>query len=127
MGMKLRSILTLRCPVCDKGKIFRSLIDTPEQCPECKYFFMRESGYYLPHYAIAYPATAGSALLTWPIMEYVLGVQSDKILLGTMLLVGVLFGLWFIRYAKMMWLVFDLTIHPPTREDYEQRNRNTTN
>lgn len=122
--MKLRSILTLRCPVCRKGKIFKSLLDTPEQCPECKYFFMRESGYYLPHFAIAYPATAAAALGTWPILEYVFGVQSDRWLLTGMLVVGGLFGVWFIRYAKMIWLVFDLTVHPPSREDFEQRNRN---
>src|SRR3977135_4138121 len=93
----LRSIVTLRCPVCGKGKIFKSLLDTPEQCPDCKYFFMRESGYYLPHYAIAYPAIAVSALGTWPILRYVFGVQSDNLTLAIMLLVGGIFGAWFIR------------------------------
>jgi hypothetical protein len=44
-----------------------------------------------------------------------------------MVIVGALFGLWSIRYAKMTWLVIDLTIHPPTREDFEQRNRNISN
>jgi hypothetical protein len=120
----LRSILTLRCPVCGKGKIFNGLLDTPEQCPDCKYFFMRESGYYLPHYAIAYPVTAGAALGTWPFLQYVLGIESDNVTLGAMVLVGGLFGLWFIRYAKMIWLVIDLKIHPPSAEDFEQRNRN---
>jgi hypothetical protein len=52
------------------------------------------------------------------------GIESDNVILGAMILVGALFGLWFIRYAKMIWLVIDLTIHPPAREDYEQRNRN---
>jgi len=112
--------------VCGRGKIFKSLLDTPEQCPNCKYFFMRESGYYLPHYAIAYPATAAASLGTWPLLSYVAGVRSDNIILGAMILVGGLFGLWFIRYAKMIWLVIDLAIHPPAREDYEQRNRNTS-
>src|SRR5436190_24004361 len=105
--MNLRSILTLRCPVCDQSKLFKSLLSTPEQCPHCKYFFMRESGYYLPHYAIAYPFTAGAALITWPILKYA-GVQSDNITLAAMILVGAMFGLWFTRYAKLMWLVIDL-------------------
>jgi|GEM_PF-2373672 len=120
----LRSILTLQCPVCGKAKIFRTILDTPEQCPNCKFFFMRESGYYLPHYAIAYPAIAAAGLGTWPILKYVVGVQSDNITLAVMILVGGLFGMWFIRYAKMIWLVIDLMIHPPSREDFEQRNRN---
>jgi len=122
--MTPRSILTLRCPVCEKGKLFKSLLDTPEQCPHCKYFFMRESGYYLPHYAIAYPPTVAAALLTWPFLQHVVGVKSDKIILPAMIVVGVCFGLWFIRYAKILWLAFDLTIHPPSRDDYEQRDRN---
>ena len=121
--MNLRSILTLQCPVCGKGKLFKNLLDTPEQCPECKYYFMRESGYYLPHFPIAYLATAGAALGTWPFLKYVVGVQSDNIILTVMILVGLLFGLWSIRYAKIIWLNIDLTIHPPNREDYEQRNR----
>ena len=87
---------------------------------------MRESGYYLPHYAIAYPATAAAALGTWPILKYGFGVQSDNITLTGMILVGAVFGTWFIRYAKMIWLVIDLTIHPASREDFEQRNRNTS-
>jgi hypothetical protein len=88
---------------------------------------MRESGYYLPHYAIAYPFTAGAALLTWPFLKYVVGVQSDNLVLAGMVVVGASFGLWSIRYAKMIWLVIDLTIHPPTREDFVQRNRNISN
>jgi uncharacterized protein (DUF983 family) len=122
--MNLLSILTLRCPVCNQGKLFKTLLDTPEQCPECKYFFIRESGYYLPHFAIAYVATSGAALGTWPLLRYVVGVKSDGVILTAMILVGLVFGMWFIRYAKMIWLNIDLTIHPPSREDYEQRNRN---
>jgi hypothetical protein len=120
----LHSILTLRCPVCGHAKIFKTLLDTPEQCPDCRYFFMRESGYYLPHYAIAYPATAAAALGTWPILKYVVGVTSDNLTLALMILVGGVFGMWFIRYAKMIWLTIDLTIHPPSREDFENSNRN---
>src|SRR6187551_3171505 len=83
--MNLKSIVTLRCPVCGKGKIFKSLLDTPEQCPECKYFFMRESGYYLPHFAIAYLATGAAALGVWPLLSF-LGVTSDAVILASMIL-----------------------------------------
>ena len=58
-------------------------------------------------------------------LKYVVGVKSDNIILTVMVLVGLLFGVWSIRYAKMIWLNIDLTIHPPNREDYEQRNRNS--
>src|ERR1044072_6471903 len=99
--MKLRTIVTLRCQVCGQGRLFNSLLDTPEQCPQCKYFFMRETGDYLPLYAIAYPPTVAAALLTWPFLKYIVGVQSSTVTLVTMILVGAVFGIWFIRYAKM--------------------------
>jgi hypothetical protein len=34
-----------------------------------------------------------------------------------------MFGLWSIRYAKMLWLAIDLTIHPSVLEDFEARGR----
>ena len=126
MGMNRLALLRLRCPICGNGKLFQGYFDSPDRCPSCGYFFMRESGYYLPHYAIAYPFTAGAALLTWPLLKFV-GVKSDNVILSGMIIVGGLFGLWSIRYAKMIWLVIDLAIHPPSLEDFEQRDRNQAN
>ena len=84
---------------------------------------MRESGYFLPHVAIGYGATVAVALGVWPLLRYVFGVRSDGIILASMILTALGFGSWFIRYAKMLWLAFDLTMHPPTREDFESRGR----
>jgi hypothetical protein len=60
------------------------------------------------------------------LLKYVVGVKSDNTILTVIILVGLVFGLWSIRYAKIIWLNIDLTIHPPSREDFEQRNRNTS-
>ncbi len=84
---------------------------------------MRESGYFLPHVAIGYGATVFVALSTWPLLRYVFGVRSDAVILTAMILVGVLFGIWFLRYAKMLWLALDLTLHPPADEDFKSRGR----
>ena len=84
---------------------------------------MRESGYFLPHVAIGYGATVAVALGVWPLLRYVFGVRSDGIILTSMILTAVGFGSWFVRYAKMLWLAFDLAMHPPTREDFESRGR----
>jgi uncharacterized protein (DUF983 family) len=119
----LRNIVTLRCPVCNKGKLFKGYLDTPERCPECGYYFMRETGYFLPHAPIGYLPTVAVAFSVWPIMYFLLGVRSDVVTIVTMVVVGILFGLWFNRYAKMIWLAIDLTLHPPAREDFERRGR----
>jgi hypothetical protein len=103
--------------------MFRSLLDTPTRCQECGFYFMRETGYFLPHAAIAYGATALAAFSVWPVLWFLLGVRSDWILLTAMIGGGLAFGLWFNRYAKMLWLIIDLKLHPPVREDFEQRGR----
>jgi len=121
--VRLSTIIYLRCPVCENARIFHGYFDTPERCPFCGFFFMRESGYFLPHVAIGYGATVAVALGTWPFLRYVLGVRSDVVILTTMIVAGVLFGIWFLRYAKMLWLALDLTLHPPADEDFQPRGR----
>jgi hypothetical protein len=84
---------------------------------------MRESGYFLPHVPIGYAFTVVAALGTWPLLYYVFGVRNPAVTLGTMIAVAILFGLWFVRYSKVIWLAIDLTLHPPHSEDFEARGR----
>ncbi len=121
--MTLGGFLALRCPVCDRVKIFKSLFDTPERCPACGFFFMRESGYFLPHVVIGYAATVAASLGSWPLMRYGFGITSPAVTLSVMVSVAVLTGTWSLRYAKMLWLVIDLKIHPPVKEDFLPRGR----
>ena len=60
--MKLTALLRLRCPICGKGKLFEGYFDSPVRCPSCGYYFMRESGYFLPHVVIGYAFTVLVAL-----------------------------------------------------------------
>jgi hypothetical protein len=121
--MRLSTILRLRCPVCENATIFHGYFDTPERCPFCGYYFMRESGYFLPHVPIGYGMTVLVSLSVWPIMRYIFGITSAALILGTMVVTGILFGVWFLRYAKMLWLAIDLTIHPPHDDDFQARGR----
>src|SRR6185295_6619964 len=102
--MKLGALLRLRCPICGKGKLFRGYFDSPERCASCGYFVMRESGYFLGHVAIGYGFTVLASLGTWPLLYYVFGVRNSKITLTAMVLVAVLFGVWFVRYSKLLSL-----------------------
>lgn len=121
--MKLGNILTLRCPVCGKGKIFHGYLDTPERCPECGFYFMRETGYFLPHAPISYLLIVGAAAFMWALLRFVFKVESDAIVLSSIVAFGVAIGFWTNRHSKMMWLLFDLWLHPPTHEDFESRGR----
>jgi uncharacterized protein (DUF983 family) len=122
--MQLWSLLRLRCPICGVGKLFHGYFDSPERCPNCGYYFIRETGYFLPHVVIGYGVTVLLALGSWPVMKYVLGIESPTITLGVMIGVALFFGTWFVRYSKAIWLALDLTIHPPAEEDFKSRGRN---
>ena len=121
--MKLGSLLRLRCPICGKGELFQGYFDNPGKCPRCGYFFMRESGYFLPHVAIGYGGTVLVALGSWPVLRYVFGITNAAITLGAMIAIALIFGIWFVRYSKAIWLAIDLTLHPPASEDFESRGR----
>src|SRR5262245_5173735 len=121
--MKLGALLRLRCPICGKGKLFRGYFDSPERCPACGYFFMRESGYFLPHVAIGYAFTILASLGSCPLMYYLPGIRIAGLTLAVMITVSILFGIWFVRYSKVLWLALDLTLHPPHAEDFESRGR----
>jgi len=40
-----------------------------------------------------------------------------------MIAVAVVFGIWFVRYSKAIWLAIDLTLNPPSANDFESRGR----
>ena len=84
---------------------------------------MRETGYFLPHAAIVYLSIVGAAAVVWFVLRYVMRITSDGLVLASIIVIPVLFGLWSNRYAKMIWMGIDLWLHPPTREDFEQRGR----
>lgn len=121
--VKLKNLLMLRCPVCGRGKIFHGYLDTPDTCPECGYYFMRETGYFLPHVPIGYLLTVMAAGFAFVILRLLLHIESDAIVLSTMIGFAVLFGLWSNRYTKMIWMTIDLTLNPPTKEDFQGRGR----
>src|SRR5437899_3019606 len=87
--MKLGALLRLRCPICGKGKLFRGYLDSPERCASCGYFFMRESGYFLPHVVIGYAFTVLVSLGSWPLLRYVFGIKNAAITLAIMIALAV--------------------------------------
>ena len=123
MPLKLTNILRLRCPVCEKTKIFDGYLDTPQRCPACGFYFMRETGYFLPHAPLSYLLMIVAAAFVWALLRLVYNVGSDAIVLSSMVIVAVLFGVWSNRHTKMLWMEIDLWLHPPTREDFESRGR----
>lgn len=84
---------------------------------------MRETGYFLPHAPITYLSIVFVAFVVWLVLRYVIGVESDTVVLTSIVVIPALFAVWSNRYSKMVWLIFDLWLHPPTQEDFEARGR----
>jgi hypothetical protein len=58
-----------------------------------------------------------------PVTYYLLGIRNAALTLTIMIAVARIFGVWFVRYSKVLWLALDLTLHPPHSEDFEPRGR----
>ena len=123
MRVNVANALKLLCPVCGKGKLFRGYLDTPTKCPSCGFYFMRETGYWLPHAPMSYLVFVGSALFAWLFLSFVVGLASDYFVLFLMLAFALTVAVWANRYTKMLWILLDLTMHPARAEDFEPRGR----
>ena len=123
MRVTLKNLLNLHCPVCGKGKIFHGYLDTPDSCPNCGFYFMRETGYWLPHAPISYLLVVGAAAFAWVMLRLVFHIESDAIVLSSIIIFAVAFGVWSNRHTKMIWLIIDLALHPPAKEDFQARGR----
>jgi hypothetical protein len=84
---------------------------------------MRETGYWLPHAPISYLVIVAAAVVVWFVERYILHIESDTVVLVSITVLPVLFGVWTNRYTKMVWLALDLWLHPVSRDDFEARGR----
>lgn len=117
-GASLRGrALRLRCPWCGVGRLFAGWFRMHRRCSECGLEFEREPGYYLGSIYINYGVAVVLTLVLHLLMQYVwqvaIGIQ-------VALLTGLasLFGLVFFRYARALWLAFDLAFDPPGSDEH---------
>ena len=109
------AILTLRCPRCLRGKIWRGLVTMNAACPVCGLVFEREPGYFtgamVVSYAIAVP-TFGLIVIALLLS----GVEAPAALLvgGAIYL---LLAVFIFRYSRAVWLHLDWGIDPDHEGD----------
>jgi uncharacterized protein (DUF983 family) len=111
--MRVVGLLRLRCPICRTGRIFSGQFAMNEQCPQCRYVFEREPGYFLGAmvigYALALPLVAGLAL--------VVHVAEPWLTWERAFFVGFVFYLALVpavfRYSRTIWIYIDNWLDPP--------------
>ena len=112
--------LRLRCPACGEHRMFRNWITMHDPCPACGRKFNRAPGYLLGSIYINYGVT------TLLIVIFYFAMYLSKLFTGNQILwalsgFGLLFPLWFFRYARALWIAFDERWDPWPNEE-ERRN-----
>jgi uncharacterized protein (DUF983 family) len=119
----LIATLRLKCPLCLEGPVFQGWVNALRQCDKCGYFYSRESGYFAGSIYFGYAVSVLLAMIIGVVMGIVFGMGWSPVVLGTILIVVPVFGLWFFRYARILWMCLDLYLNPPVREDFQARGR----
>jgi hypothetical protein len=112
---RLAAIITLRCPRCLDGPVWRRFLSMNPACPVCGFVFDREPGYFagamVVSYALAVPILAAMviALITLggldPIVALIVGNTAYLVLVP-----------FIFRYSRVVWLHLDWLIDPGERE-----------
>lgn len=108
--------LQLRCPACGQHRMFNNWISMIEQCPACGRKFNRAPGYFLGSIYFNYGVTAILIVILYFIVFFskqFTGNQMLWLLSGF----GLLFPMWFFRYARALWIAFDERWDPWPNEE----------
>ena len=112
---RLAAIFRQRCPVCLRGKVFRSFLGSYKDCPHCGIHYERETGFYLSAMFIAY--TLGFLILA-PTALYLYLRQVSGFWFTALIAAEILF-LWpfIFRYSRVLWLHADQLMDPRPPQD----------
>jgi uncharacterized protein (DUF983 family) len=110
-ALVVRRALTLRCPRCGGGPLFRGWFAMAAECTMCGLTFERAQGYFVGAIYVNYAVTAVVAiagyLLLWSRTELSTASQ-----LAIWIPFCVLFPLWFFRYSRSVWLALEYLVNP---------------
>lgn len=107
----------LRCPYCGMGAPFDGWFGMREACEACGFKFEREPGYFLGSIYLNYGVTAAVGL-GWTFGWMFAGEERWYVNILPAALFAMTFPLWFLRYARLLWIAFDLSWDPATDDDF---------
>lgn len=111
----LRRALTLHCPYCGSGNIFKGWLTLKERCPRCHTEFEREEGYFVGGYAVNLVA---AELIAFGIVLLLL-IFADLSTLRLQI-VGVALALGmpilFFPASRTLWIALDIYFNRPGKD-----------
>jgi uncharacterized protein (DUF983 family) len=102
----LWAMLRLRCPRCQRGRVFRGLFAMNDPCPECGLIFQREEGTFLGAMYVSYVLANIFMISTFFCLCWLLDWGEITTFFVTLALYVPLIPLVF-RYSRVMWLYFE--------------------
>ena len=113
--------MRLRCPECGVSPVFvpalrtrgwRDWVTPLDGCPRCGYAYQREGGYFLiATWGVHYFVVTGLCLVAALVVDHFVPL-SFPVLAVSVAVVTLLFGSWFARYAKSLYLAVDHFFDP---------------
>jgi uncharacterized protein (DUF983 family) len=100
---RLHTVLCLRCPRCQRGKLFVNALTMNVRCPDCGLDLEPEAGFYLGSIYANYALTAIVATTAFVVSVFGAGIDKN-LAVGACLVFTTLFPLWFFRYSRSIWL-----------------------
>ena len=108
----------LRCPRCGGDRIFRGWYRMRDACQVCGLKYQRAPGYFLGSIYFNYGVTALVLAIGYPLLSFAVGVPPTPLLAGS-LAFCLLFPLWFLRYARSLWIGFDQFWDPTPMDEQD--------
>jgi uncharacterized protein (DUF983 family) len=100
----LRRALMRRCPVCGKGRMFKSYFAMNERCASCGSIFWKNEGEWMGPMAMDYTAAGAAALLTWLVTSWFDCSELTQFLLPVA--ATIMAGVIAIPWSRSLWTVF---------------------
>jgi uncharacterized protein (DUF983 family) len=110
--------LHLRCPCCGEGPLFLGWFRMHERCSECQLKYERSPGYFLGSTYINYGQTSLIMSAAYLILYFGYNVPKEW-LAPPLAAFCVLWPLFWFRYARALFLAFDLCFDASESEDGE--------
>ena len=96
----------LCCPACGRRSVFRSPFHVRPSCPACGAVFQREEGFFVGAVMLNVITTEAAVMLAAG-LTLLLFPGQDRLLLGLLFAVALLFPVAFYHHAWSLWLAGD--------------------
>ena len=96
--------LAKKCPICGRGRIFKSYFSMNSACPACNSVFWKNEGEWIGPMVIDYTVAVGGALLSWAALVFFSFSETLQIIIPAMVAVGG--GIGVVPWSRSFWTLF---------------------